>query len=302
MHMESLTVNGKNYIKASVAARDLGYTSDYVGQLCRSGKVDAMLVGRSWYVCKDSIKGHKSTRYRSTQTKSKESIKQILVNEHSHKKDIPQAAYDRDEAELFPVVKKTGVLEVELADAHPVKIKSQTQRYSFETTELPRIQFKGSLRVTDFEDTEEEKSVLPEGAHVIHPTLIRDNGKKANNIAISDIPVRIIKTEVSLKKLTVLSEDSAGATQHAKIVRTEETVVEERSIFTPVVSFVSFSLASLVVLCLLGLELHVSATSQSLTSSYQFDIDHLTASAYSSVEHSQNFLYLVEFSTNVLIF
>lgn len=302
--MESLTVNGKNYIKASVAARDLGYTADYVGQLCRSGKVDAMLVGRSWYVSKDSIKGHKSTRYRSTQTKSRESIKQILVSEHSplSQRDVPKAAYDRDESELFPVVRKTGVLDVELADALPVKITSQTQKYDFKTTELPRIQFRGSLRVTDIEDTDTEDAALEE-AHVIHPTSVRDTSKKAKNIDISDVPVRIIQTEVSMKKRTVLSNDQSDRHgESTTVVRTQEVVAVERSVFTPVVSFVSFALASLIVLCVLGLELHVSATSESLTTSYQFDIDHLTASAYASIEHSQNFLYLVEFSTNVLIF
>ena len=100
--MEVLTVNGKNYVKASAAARDLGYTADYVGQLCRSGKVDAILVGRSWYVCKDSIKGHKSTRYRSTQTKSKESIQKVLVQHQSPAKITSTLAYDTDDASTLP--------------------------------------------------------------------------------------------------------------------------------------------------------------------------------------------------------
>jgi hypothetical protein len=307
--MEVLTVNGKNYVKASAAARDLGYTADYVGQLCRSGKVDAILVGRSWYVCKDSIKGHKSTRYRSTQTKSKESIQKVLVQHQSSAKATSTLAYDTDDAELFPVVKKTGVIDVELADAVPVKIKSQTEKYAFQTTELPTIKFQGSLKVHEIEEGEETNAeqdqsteVAPDDTYIIHPTLIRDDGKKAKNIAISDIPVRIIKTETSTKKLTVLSEDGMPIATRSVITTKETEEVEERSVFTPIVSFVSLCLGSLVVLCLLGLQSHVTATASSLTTSYSFDIDHLTASAYSAIEHSQNFLYLAEFSTSVLIF
>ena len=46
--MEVLVLDGKNYVKASKAAKELGYATDYVGQLCRSGQVDAHLIGRTW--------------------------------------------------------------------------------------------------------------------------------------------------------------------------------------------------------------------------------------------------------------
>ena len=42
--MKELAIDGKKYVKASAIAKDLGYTSDYVGQLCRGGKIDAQLV------------------------------------------------------------------------------------------------------------------------------------------------------------------------------------------------------------------------------------------------------------------
>ncbi|MBU6390407.1 hypothetical protein KGQ31_02570, partial [Patescibacteria group bacterium] len=47
--------NGKKFISARQAARLTGYASDYVGQLCRAGKVDSKMVGRSWYVSEESI-------------------------------------------------------------------------------------------------------------------------------------------------------------------------------------------------------------------------------------------------------
>ena len=51
-YMEILVLDGKTYVKASKAAKDLGYATDYVGQLCRNDQIDAHLIGRTWYVTK----------------------------------------------------------------------------------------------------------------------------------------------------------------------------------------------------------------------------------------------------------
>ena len=72
--MEVLNVGGKEYVKASVIARELGYTADYVGQLCRGRKVNAKLVGRSWYVDRDSMGLHKEGRYRGSQVKRRKAL------------------------------------------------------------------------------------------------------------------------------------------------------------------------------------------------------------------------------------
>lgn len=70
--METLAIEGKNFVKASKLARDYGYTSDYIGQLCRAGKVEAQLVGRSWYVEVSSLENHKASRYKKSGTKKVE--------------------------------------------------------------------------------------------------------------------------------------------------------------------------------------------------------------------------------------
>ncbi len=50
-----LEINGKRFISARRAAEITKYSADYVGQLCRGGKVNAKMVGRSWYVEADSL-------------------------------------------------------------------------------------------------------------------------------------------------------------------------------------------------------------------------------------------------------
>ena len=57
--MKELTLNGKAYLATKRAAEITGYTTDYVGQLARQGKIDAQLVGRNWYLSEESITKHK---------------------------------------------------------------------------------------------------------------------------------------------------------------------------------------------------------------------------------------------------
>lgn len=58
--MDTVILDGVQYIKATEAAKQFDYTSDYVGQLCRGKKVDARLVGRTWFVNPESLQEHKT--------------------------------------------------------------------------------------------------------------------------------------------------------------------------------------------------------------------------------------------------
>lgn len=57
--MDELTIGDKVYISSKGAAKLTGYAKDYIGQLCREGRVEARLVGRNWYVLEDSIREHR---------------------------------------------------------------------------------------------------------------------------------------------------------------------------------------------------------------------------------------------------
>lgn len=57
--MDEITLDGKTYISSKKAAAITGYAKDYVGQLCREGRVEARLVGRSWYVYEPSLEAHR---------------------------------------------------------------------------------------------------------------------------------------------------------------------------------------------------------------------------------------------------
>ena len=48
--MDELQISGKRFISARRIAKENGYTSDYIGQLIRGGKIHGQKVGRAWYV------------------------------------------------------------------------------------------------------------------------------------------------------------------------------------------------------------------------------------------------------------
>ncbi len=57
--MDELVIGEKKYISSKQAAKATGYAKDYIGQLCREGRVPARLVGRSWYVLESAIHDHR---------------------------------------------------------------------------------------------------------------------------------------------------------------------------------------------------------------------------------------------------
>ena len=55
---DSVLIDGTEYISSKRAAELCGYAQDYVGQLARSGKIDARRAAGHWYVNPESLKDH----------------------------------------------------------------------------------------------------------------------------------------------------------------------------------------------------------------------------------------------------
>jgi hypothetical protein len=54
-----LFLEEKKFISVKRASEETGYSQDYIGQLCRHGKVPAKLVGRTWFVNSESLENHR---------------------------------------------------------------------------------------------------------------------------------------------------------------------------------------------------------------------------------------------------
>ena len=53
---DHVDIEGVTYISSKRAASEYGYTTDYIGQMARAGRVRAKLIGRSWYVLEDDVR------------------------------------------------------------------------------------------------------------------------------------------------------------------------------------------------------------------------------------------------------
>jgi hypothetical protein len=71
----SLILQDKNYVSARRVQELFGYSSDYVGQLCRLGKIEAKMIGRTWFVTEKSIIDHKLSVNDLIREKNKEKRK-----------------------------------------------------------------------------------------------------------------------------------------------------------------------------------------------------------------------------------
>ncbi len=73
--MDTVTLNGKVYVKAKKVADEFGYAPDYIGQLCREGVLDATMLGKAWYVVRESVSEHKDSQTRQNTVTTKRSFR-----------------------------------------------------------------------------------------------------------------------------------------------------------------------------------------------------------------------------------
>ncbi len=206
--METLVLDGKTFVKASKAARDLGYTSDYVGQLCRGGKITSHLVGRTWYVDISQLGEHRVEKKRMSRVKAREQAHKA-IEEHklrvqsTEEKTESRVRYEEDESDLIPAVRKLEINE------HMHAEPKQYAGHRDEPVEEPfsienkgkKIIMAGKLKVVDLSD---EIAADPDIV-TLHARINRKVHKK------EDIPVE---------------EEVENEDEHTEI---EESVVETES-------------------------------------------------------------------------
>lgn len=189
--MDTVVLDGVQYVKASAAAKQFRYTSDYVGQLCRSKKIDARLVGRTWFVNPDSLSAYKKQKHEKSSTASSDTETKHNTADHTESKTgktsvepvvgaktakhAVQSAptkpnetrslkvqYEADEEELFPTIRKRQPpkrLQIEYADSKKVKIdRNRTRTTQFRPDELPDVALSGKLDVSTATETDPDKA------------------------------------------------------------------------------------------------------------------------------------------------
>lgn len=99
--MDEIVIGEKKYISSKQAAKATGYAKDYVGQLCREGRVPARLVGRSWYVLESAIQDH---RFGDPQNEPEEPEKVVIEEKPTLQSTWESPRYEASKAEELPSV------------------------------------------------------------------------------------------------------------------------------------------------------------------------------------------------------
>lgn len=102
--MDEILIGEKKYISSKQAAKTTGYAKDYIGQLCREGRVPARLVGRSWYVLEAAIHDHRFGEDRNVE-KENAPVPSVFP------RTWEPPRYESSPVELLPDVKRPEVTE-----------------------------------------------------------------------------------------------------------------------------------------------------------------------------------------------
>jgi hypothetical protein len=190
--MDTVILDGVTYQKASVAAKTFSYTSDYIGQLCRAKKIDARLVGRTWFVNPDSITAHKKAKFSKVPLNKKEdsetdvAIKiepsrmkvESVINNKTAKfidrleaTELPpqgttrklRVSYERDEESLIPSIERRELprpknLRVVPAGAQKLRVAGKKTTVNFKADDLPEISLSGKLKIKPITDAEDDEA------------------------------------------------------------------------------------------------------------------------------------------------
>lgn len=185
--MDEIVIGDKKYISSKQAAKATGYAKDYVGQLCREGRVPARLVGRSWYVLETAIQDH---RFGEPRNGPIESEKPATVHETSPLQATWESPrYETSKAEILPSVnvlhEGTLASSTDKKDDGP-EVAQQLQ----ETWQawFDRFENTAGMRMDDSVEEKEEEKLEEEPTEV---TFIEKKQEEGQNEDVT-IPVHTV--------------------------------------------------------------------------------------------------------------
>lgn len=195
--MEVLVLDGKNYVKASKAARDLGYATDYVGQLCRSGQIDAHLIGRTWYVHQEQLSTYRVEKKRMSKIKAREYAKKTIAEFQAKAPETKNnyrnidIQYESDSSDLIPATRKLTITNTSKALTHIDEDFSET------VIENPgeKIKMSGDLNIVDVTDGPVDGETT-----ILTPSRFKKGVPVVEEPAISDSAFAEIEAKVTAKR------------------------------------------------------------------------------------------------------
>ena len=174
--MDDLVLNGRKYISSKRASEITGYAKDYIGQLARSGKLDAKRFGRAWYVNEDDLRRHMGSEavpvsatasLEGTQTGRKKLPHHLFVSA-SLPKTWSNIQYLRDDEDLFPSILKTKEIS-EIRESEEIKHALPTSKplYASDTIQYPA----NTMSAPNLQDRKARIDMLVDGIRPKSPVM-----------------------------------------------------------------------------------------------------------------------------------
>lgn len=120
---DEIVLAGKKYVSSKRAAEISGYAKDYVGQLCRGGKLSAKLIGRNWYILIDSLEKITKKPEQEEKTTVQSAVKTAPHPRTTLLDDLNPSFYT-DDTPLMPNIEKSE--EVAKVSISQVKEEQKT--------------------------------------------------------------------------------------------------------------------------------------------------------------------------------
>jgi hypothetical protein len=241
--MKEVVLDGVAFTKAAIAAKEFGYTTDYIGQLCRAKKVDARLVGRSWYVNTDSLRHHQQQRYANTKPSTPSttsSTKQVSVksDDIANKKylrRVPPPNAKLKKIDTVPIDDNGGVRHVSVhyeADEKPLKIHTGSANVTkLEPEALPDVALSGKISVSE----------IPDGDYTNNPEEIarkKDSKEKSvsRDKSKNSLKIELVEELDSEKQARKEANKAVKASRQKTATGKQPSIEAEKAPATTVVS------------------------------------------------------------------
>lgn len=154
--MDTVTVDGKVYMKAAKAADEVGYTADYVGQLCRKGTLEGIMLGKTWYVREESLLAHKQSQPRANTVTTRRDIEKqktasyephktslhgTMANQREYRKHLLETniRYSTDKEELLPALVATAPVVAEIPALGDHQVSERDEEMAVPIRKMPSM-------------------------------------------------------------------------------------------------------------------------------------------------------------------
>lgn len=214
--MDEIFIEEKKYISSKQAAKKTGYAKDYIGQLCREGRVPARLVGRSWYVLESAIQDHRFGNPVVEATKETKDVKNQTPVASSMQSTWESPRYESSSVEILPSVNRLMHQDVQGDTQEEDSKASQQLLEDSWRTWFERFDHIASIEPAATEPKEaEEHSEETEEVHIPIHALYQPAPEEPLEYKVKEyIPVRQEGQPVQLK----IRSEGRGVTRTIRII------------------------------------------------------------------------------------